>query len=107
MKLSTSAWDIENYYFEAGKILRVEITTPLIKFMYTDLSDVKKAWLEMLQKFAEEQPNFELTWEMKPRDDKAVVTIRIAKSGELKKFTQQEARDAISAVDAMFDQDDD
>ncbi|MFO7835034.1 MAG: hypothetical protein R6V83_00115 [Candidatus Thorarchaeota archaeon] len=102
--MESTTWDIDNYYIESGKILRIEITTPLIKFMYADLSDVKKAWLEMLKKFVEEQPNFELTWEMKPRDDKAVVTIRIAKSGDLKEFTQQEARNAISAVDAMFDE---
>lgn len=104
MTLESTTWDIDNYYIESGKILRIEITTPLIKFMYADLSDVKKAWLEMLKKFVEEQPNFELTWEMKPRDDEAVVTIRIAKSGDLKEFTQQEARNAISAVDAMFDE---
>ncbi|MGV9169701.1 MAG: hypothetical protein ACOC38_07165 [Promethearchaeia archaeon] len=104
MTLKSTTWDIDNYYIESGKILRIEITTPLIKFMYADLSDVKKAWLEMLKKFVEEQPNFELTWEMKPRDDEAVVTIRIAKSGDLKEFTQQEARNAISAVDAMFDE---
>ncbi len=104
MTLESTTWDIDNYYIKSGKILRIEITTPLIKFMYADLSDVKKAWLEMLKKFVEEQPNFELTWEMKPRDDEAVVTIRIAKSGDLKEFTQQEARNAISAVDAMFDE---
>jgi hypothetical protein len=41
---------------------------------------------------------------MVPRDDDALVTVRIGKVGKLKEFTEQESADALSAVDALFDE---
>ncbi|MBN2229272.1 MAG: hypothetical protein JW779_06720 [Candidatus Thorarchaeota archaeon] len=97
-------WDIENYYILDGRILRVEISIPLIEFIYITIDDVKEAWLDMLKQFIAEQPGFDVSWEMQPRDEQAVVTIQIAKSGSLGEFTSEEARGAIGAVDALFDE---
>lgn len=93
-------WDIENYIIVDNRILRVEISVPLLEFAYIDIDDVKVAWLEMLKQFVSEQPGFDMSWEMRPVDDKALVTIQIAKAGQ---FTAKETKGAIDAVDALFD----
>ncbi len=95
-------WDVENYYIVDDRILRVEISVPLMEFLYTEIDDVKEAWLEMLDNFVSQQPGIEMSWEMQPRGDNAVVTIQIAKSGGLGEFTSQESRGALDAVDALF-----
>lgn len=96
-------WDIENYSIIDGRVLKVDITLPLIEFIYITIDDVKEAWLDMLKQFVSEQPGFDVSWEMQPRDDQALVTIQIAKAGKLGDFTRDEARGAIDAVDALFD----
>jgi hypothetical protein len=96
-------WDIENYYIVDGRMLRVEITIPLMEFLYTKIDDVKEAWLDMLDQFVSQQPGIEVSWEMQPRETDAIVTVQIAKSGELGEFTDQEAKGALDAVDALFD----
>ncbi|TFG30531.1 hypothetical protein EU528_08115 [Candidatus Thorarchaeota archaeon] len=93
-------WDIENYHIVDNRILKVEISVPLLEFLYVNIDDVKVAWLEMLSQFVSEQPGVDVSWEMQPVDDKAVVTIRIAKAGQ---FTKAETKGAIDAVDALFD----
>ncbi|MGQ4912467.1 MAG: hypothetical protein ACP6KW_09895 [Candidatus Thorarchaeota archaeon] len=98
-------WDVENYYIVDDRVLRVEITIPLIEFLYTNIDDVKEAWLEMLDQFVSQQPGIEMSWEMQPRDEDAIVTVQIAKAGELGAFTDKEARGALDAVDALFDAD--
>jgi hypothetical protein len=96
-------WDVENYYIVDGRMLRVEITIPLMEFLYTKIDDVKEAWLEMLDQFVSQQPGIEVSWEMQPRETDAIVTVQIAKSGELGEFTDLEAKGALDAVDALFD----
>jgi hypothetical protein len=96
-------WNIENYYIIDGRILRVEISVPLLEFLYTKIDDVKQAWLDMLSQVVSEQPGFDVSWEMQPREDQAVVTIQIAKPGNLGEFTKEETTGAIDAVDALFD----
>jgi len=93
-------WDIENYIIVDNRILKVEISVPLLDFIYINIDDVKVAWLEMLSQFVSEEPGFDVSWEMQPVDDKAVVTIQIAKTGQ---FTTKETKGAINAVDALFD----
>ncbi len=93
-------WDIENYVIVDNRILKVEISVPLIEFIYVNIDDVIVAWLEMLRQFVAEQPGVEVSWEMQPIDEKAVATIRIAKAGQ---FTAKETKGAIDAVDALFD----
>jgi hypothetical protein len=93
-------WDIENYVIVDNRVLKVEISVPLMEFLYVNIDDVKVAWLEMLSQFIVEQPGVDMSWEMQPVDDKAVVTIRIAKSGQ---FTKAETKGAIDAMDALFD----
>ncbi|MCK4566452.1 MAG: hypothetical protein KAU48_03995 [Candidatus Thorarchaeota archaeon] len=93
-------WDIENYIVVDNRILKVEISVPLLDFVYIDIDDVKVAWLEMLSQFVSEEPGFDMSWEMRPVDDKAIVTIQIAKAGQ---FTKEETKGAINAVDALFD----
>jgi hypothetical protein len=93
-------WDVENYVIVDNRILKVEISVPLIEFIYVNIDDVIVAWLEMLKQFVAEQPGVEVSWEMQPIDDKAVATIRIAKAGQ---FTAKETKGAIDAVDALFD----
>lgn len=95
-------WDVENYYIVDDRILKVEISLPLIEFLYTEIDDVKEAWLEMLDVFVSQQPGIDMSWEMQPRGENAVVTIQIAKSGDLGEFTSQESRGALDAVDALF-----
>jgi hypothetical protein len=90
-------WNIDN------RVLKVEITVPLLEFLYIEIDDVKEAWLDMLKQFVSEQPGFDVSWEMQPQKDKAVVTIQIAKAGKLGKFTKKETKGAIDAVDALFD----
>jgi hypothetical protein len=97
-------WNIENYYILDGRILRVEISIPLIEFLYISIDDVKEAWLDMLKQFVSEQPGIDVSWEMQPREDQAVVTIQIAKRGGLGEFTKEETKGAIDAVDALFDE---
>jgi len=93
-------WDIENYNIVDNRILKVEISVPLMEFLYVNIDDVKVAWLEMLSQFVAEQEGVDMSWEMQPVDDKAVVTIQIAKTGQ---FTKAETKGAIDAVDALFD----
>jgi len=74
-----------------------------MEFMYTNIEDVKDAWFEMLSQFVNEHPGFEMSWEMQPRNTDALVMVRIGKSGTLKDFTKEEAKDALAAADALFD----
>ena len=95
-------WDIENYHVTDGRILNVEISIPLMEFLYTNIDDVRTAWIEMLGQFVAEEPGVEMSWEMCPRDEMAVVTIRIAKRGTLEPFTDSEREGALDAVDALI-----
>ncbi|NWF95179.1 MAG: hypothetical protein HXY34_03470 [Candidatus Thorarchaeota archaeon] len=97
------SWTVENYYMIGSRILCVEITAPLMDFLFVEIDDVKEAWFEMLRQFANERPGYELSWAMEPRDNNALVTIRIAKAGHLQDFTRQEVSDALTATDALFD----
>ena len=96
-------WDILSYNIIDQRILKVEITTPLMEFIYLKIDDVKEAWLEMLGQFISEQPGIDMSWEMEPKNEDALVTIMIAKTGDLPEFSPEEARGAIHAVDALFD----
>jgi hypothetical protein len=96
-------WDIDNYNIIDGRILRVEITVPLLEFMYIKIDDVKEAWVRFLGQFVSEQPGIDMSWEMEPRDDNALVTLKIAKIGDLPEFSADEAESAIDAVDALFE----
>jgi hypothetical protein len=96
-------WDIENYYINSNRVLTVEITVPLMEFMYTKIEDVKEAWFEMLSQFVNEHPGFEMSWEMQPREMDALVMVRIAKLGTFEDFTSKEASDALAAADALFE----
>jgi hypothetical protein len=96
-------WDICNYHIIDKRILKVEITIPLMEFIYLKIDDVKEAWLEMLGQFVSEQPGIDMSWEMEPKNEDALVTIKIAKTGDLPEFSPEEARGAISAVDALFE----
>ncbi len=98
------AWKVDNYYIESGRVLCVEVSIPLRHFIYVTIDDVKKAWFDMLRQFVAERPGYEVSWAMTPRDEDALVTVRIGKVGKLKEFTKKETSDALSAVDAMFDQ---
>ncbi len=97
------AWKIENYYVVCDKVLCVEVTIPLMEFLHTEIDDVKRAWLEMMSQVSTEEPGFDMSWEIEPRDDEALVTIKIAKAGILRDFTDFETRNMLSAVDALFD----
>ena len=99
---SAMPWDICNYHIDK-RVLRVEITIPLMEFIYLKIDDVKEAWLEMLGQFVTEQPGIDMSWEMEPKGEDALVIIKIAKIGELPEFSPEEARGAIDAVDALFD----
>lgn len=94
-------WDIISYNIIDNSILQVEITTPLIEFMYLKIDDVKKAWVKFLGQFITDQPGIDMSWEMEPRDDNALVTIKIAKIGDLPKFSATEAKGVIDAIDAV------
>jgi hypothetical protein len=96
-------WDIENYYVLNNRILHVEIFIPLIEFQYVDLDDIRDTWYDVLNEFVSTDPGFEISWEMEVRGDDALVTIRVAKSGELETFNEQEVKGALSAADALFD----
>jgi hypothetical protein len=96
-------WNIENYNMIEWRILKVEITVPLMEFIYLKIDDVKKAWINMLGQFITEQPGIDMSWEMEPRNEDAVVTIKIAKIGDLPEFSVNEAKGAMDAVDALFD----
>ncbi|MHA1950526.1 MAG: hypothetical protein ACXAAO_11445 [Candidatus Thorarchaeota archaeon] len=95
-------WEILSYNIIDKRVLKVEITTPLMEFIYLKIDDVKEAWLEMLGQFISEQPGIDMSWEMEPKDHEALVTIMIAKTGHLPEFSPEEARGAINAVDALF-----
>ncbi len=97
-------WTVENYYITDGKILTVEITIPLMEFIYVTVDDVKDAWLSVLQSIMNEIPGFDISWSMVPQDTMALVTIKIAKAGTLKEFTEEEIEGALTAVDAIFDE---
>lgn len=96
-------WDIISYNIIDNRILHVEITTPLLEFMYLKIDDVKEAWVKLLGQIIADQPGIDMSWEMEPYEDNALVTIKIAKTGDLPKFSPEEARGAIDAVDALFD----
>ena len=96
-------WDIQNYYMIDKRILQVEITVPLMEFMYLKIDDVKAAWVKFLGQFINEQPGIDMSWEMEPRDDNALVTLKVAKIGDLPEFSAEEARGALDAVDALFE----
>jgi len=97
-------WNVENYYIKSAGVLCVEVSIPLMEFLYVKIDDVKKAWLELLKQFVSEKPGFEISWVMEPRDDDALVTVKIAKAGKLEQFTEKEKSGALSAVDALFDE---
>jgi len=99
----TLAWKIENYYVVSDKVLNVEVTIPLMEFLHTKIDDVKKAWLEMMSQVITETPGFDMSWEIEPRDDDALVTIKIAKAGVLNELSASETRNMLSAVDALFE----
>lgn len=96
-------WSVNNYNIIDGHILKVEIIIPLMEFIYLKIDDIKEAWLEMLGQFIAEQPGIDMSWEMEPQNENALVTIKIAKVGDLPKFSPEECRGAIDAVDALFD----
>jgi hypothetical protein len=96
-------WNIENYFILNNSVLQVEITIPLMEFIYVKIQDVKDAWVTLLRQVVNEHPEYEMSWEMQPKHDDALVLVRIAKSGELKEFTPEEAKDALAAADALFD----
>ena len=83
-------------------VLQVEITIPLMEFIYVRIEDVKDAWISLLGQVVNEHPEYEMSWEMQPKDDDALVLVRIAKSGALGKFTAEEAKHALAAADALF-----
>ena len=100
---SAMPWDIQNYHMIDQRVLKVEITIPLIEFIYLKIDDVKEAWIEMLGQFIGGQPGIDMSWVMEPQGDNALVTIKIAKTGDLPEFSTKEAKGAIDAVDALFD----
>ncbi len=73
-----------------------------MEFRYTNIDDVRTAWVEMLGQFVAEEPGVEMSWEMCPRNEMAVVTIKIAKLGTLEPFTDSEREGALDAVDALI-----
>ena len=81
----------------------MEISIPLLEFQYVDLDDIRDAWFEVLNQFVSEDPGFEISWEMEVRGDDALVVVRMAKSGELGYFEEDEVKSALSAADALFD----
>ncbi len=95
-------WNIDNYFIMNNRVLQVEISIPLMDFLYADIEDVKDTWVEMLGQFVNEHPEFEMSWEMQPKEDDALVLVRIAKAGELGEFSTKEAKDALAAADALF-----
>jgi hypothetical protein len=98
------AWDIENYYITGSRVLCVEFKTPLTSFLMVEIDDVKKAWMEMLGEIANEHIGYEMSWEMLPKGENALVLVRIAKEGELEEFTEEEAKTALEVVDALFEE---
>jgi hypothetical protein len=97
-------WTIENYFIMNNTVLQVEITIPLMEFIYVRIEDVKDAWVELLDQVVNEHPEYEMSWEMQPKDEDALVLVRIAKSGGLGEFTPEEAKKALAAADALFDE---
>ncbi|MFW9967389.1 MAG: hypothetical protein ACFFEA_09565 [Candidatus Thorarchaeota archaeon] len=96
-------WNIENYFIMNNTVLQVEITIPLMEFIYFKIEDVKDAWVELLGQVVNEHPDYEMSWEMQPKNEDALVLVRIAKSGGLREFTPEEAKEALAAADALFD----
>ena len=96
-------WNIENYFIMNNTVLQVEITIPLMEFIYVKIEDVKDAWVNLLGQVVNEHPEYDIAWEMQPKDDDALVLVRIAKSGNLEAFTTKEAKDALAAADALFE----
>ena len=96
-------WDIENYYVLNNRVLHVEISIPLIEFQYVNLDEIRDTWFEVLGQFVSDDPGFEISWEMEVRGDDALVVVRVAKSGELESFEEEEMKSALSAADALFD----
>jgi len=74
-----------------------------MEFIYLKIDDVKEAWVRFLGQFISEQPGIDMSWEMEPRDDTALVTLKIAKIGDLPEFSPEEAIGALDAVDALFE----
>ena len=96
-------WNIENYFIMNNTVLQVEITIPLMEFIYVKIEDVKDAWFNLLDQVVNEHPDYEMSWEMQSKNDDALVLVRIAKSGGLGEFTPKEAKAALAAADALFD----
>jgi hypothetical protein len=96
-------WNIENYFIMNNTVLQVEITIPLMEFIYVEIEDVKDAWVSLLGQVVNEHPDYEMSWEMQPKENNALVLVRIAKTGGLGEFTPQEAKDALAAADALFE----
>jgi hypothetical protein len=96
-------WNIDNYNIVDGRMLMVEISVPLMEFIYLKIDDVKEAWVRFLGQFISEQPGIDMSWEMEPRENNALVTLKIAKIGNLPKFSPEEAIGALDAIDALFD----
>jgi hypothetical protein len=96
-------WNIENYFIMNNTVLQVEITIPLMEFIYVEIEDVKDAWVSLLGQVVNEHPDYEMSWEMQPKNDNALVLVRIAKTGGLGEFTPEEAKDALAAADALFE----
>ncbi len=74
-----------------------------MEFIYVKIEDVRDAWVDLLGQVVNEHPEYEMSWEMQPKDEDALVLVRIAKSGELKEFTPKEAEAALAAADALFE----
>jgi hypothetical protein len=86
-----------------NRVLQVEISIPLMDFLYADIEDVKDTWVKMLGQFVNEHPDYEMSWEMQPKEDNALVLVRIAKAGDLQEFSKKESKEALAAADALFD----
>jgi hypothetical protein len=96
-------WNIDNYYITDERVLWIEISIPLMEFLYTNIEDVKEAWMDTMRSAISAAPGLDVSWEMQPYETNAVVTIKIAKKGELKEFSAKEAEVLLDAVDALYD----
>jgi hypothetical protein len=103
LERSDLPWNIKNYFILNNSVLQVEITIPLMEFIFVKIEDVKDAWVALLGQVVKEHPQYEMSWEMQPKDDDALVLVRIAKSGDLTEFTPEEAKSALAAADALFE----
>ena len=74
-----------------------------MEFLYTNIEDVKEAWMDTMRAAISAQPGLDVSWEMQPYETNAIVTIKIAKKGQLKEFSAKEAEILLNAVDALYD----